>query len=156
FISIYIDFFFSSRRRHKKFSRDWSSDVCSYDLEKYVNIGKDFSYEYDRETLIPRIYSDRPEHVRYYRNWLNLGENEDPVFSDNLKFLFSYQLGHMYARYFMWNFAGRQNNEQGFGNFTDGNWISGIQPIDQMRLGGQQALPESATDDPSRNTFYFL
>lgn len=132
------------------------SNIYRKGEEKYVNIGKDFSYEYDRETLIPRIYSDRPEHVRYYRNWLNLGENEDPVFSDNLKFLFSYQLGHMYARYFMWNFAGRQNNEQGFGNFTDGNWISGIQPIDQMRLGGQQALPESATDDPSRNTFYFL
>lgn len=124
--------------------------------EKYVSVGQSFSYTYDRETILPRIYSDRPDHVQYYRNWLQLGENEDPSFSDNLKFLFSYQLGHMYARYFMWNFAGRQNNEQGFGNFTDGNWISGITPLDQMRLGGQQALPDTEKNNPARNTYYFL
>src|SRR5690606_31534624 len=62
----------------------------------------------------------------------------------------------MYARYFMWNFVGRQNDQQGHGNFTDGNWISGIKFIDQIRLGGQNALPESQENNPSRNTYFFL
>lgn len=124
--------------------------------DQYVKIGNKPSYKYDRETLLPRIYSSTPDHISVYRSWLNLGENEQPQFSDNLKFLFSYQIGHMYARYFMWNFVGRQNDQQGQGNFTDGNWISGIKFIDQMRLGGQNALPDSQKDNPSRNTYFFL
>src|SRR5690554_187796 len=124
--------------------------------DQYVKIGNKPGYKYDRETILPRIYSSTPAHINVYRNWLNLGENEQPTFTDNLKFLFSYQIGHMYARYFMWNFVGRQNDQQGHGNFTDGNWISGIKFIDQMRLGGQNALPDSQKDNPSRNTYFFL
>lgn len=125
--------------------------------DEYVKIGNKPGYKYDRETLFPRIYSSTsPDHIRAYRSWLNLGENEQPQFTDNLKFLFSYQIGHMYARYFMWNFVGRQNDQQGKGNFTDGNWISGIKLIDQMRLGGQNALPDSQKNNPSRNTYFFL
>jgi len=124
--------------------------------DKYIKVGNKAGYKYDRETLLPRIYSSSPDHVQVYRSWLNLGENEQPQFTDNLKFLFSYQIGHMYARYFMWNFVGRQNDQQGQGNFTDGNWISGIKFIDQMRLGGQNALPDSQKNNPSRNTYFFL
>jgi len=122
----------------------------------YVKVGNKPKYAYDRETLLPRVYSSTPQHVNVYRSWLHLGENEQPTFTDNLKFLFSYQIGHMYARYFMWNFAGRQNDQQGHGNYTDGNWISGIKFIDQMRLGGQNALPDSQKNNPSRNTYFFL
>ena len=62
---------------------------------------------------------------------------------DNLKFFFSYQIGHMYVRYFMWNFVGRQNDEQGlWGDKKNGNWVSGINIIDGMRLGSQSYLPE--------------
>lgn len=122
--------------------------------DNYIKVGNKPKYKYDRETFLPRIYSS--EHAQVYRNWLNLGEGEQPSFGDNLSFLFSYQIGHMYARYFMWNFAGRQNDQQGHGNFTDGNWISGISFIDQMRLGGQNALPDSQKNNPSRNTYFFL
>lgn len=124
--------------------------------DKYEISGQKFDYVYDRETFFPRIYSRQDSHVQFYRSWLNLGPNEQPTFGNNLSFFFNYQVGHMYARYFMWNFAGRQNHEQGHGNYTDGNWISGIKFIDQMRLGGQDSLPEAELSNPSRNTFYFL
>ncbi len=122
--------------------------------ERYEVSGRNFSYEYDRETIFPRIYS--ADHEAYYRDYLNLGENENPTFADNLRFFFSYQVGHMYGRYFLWNFAGRQNDEQGHGDLTTGNWISGIKFIDQIRLGGQDALPEALKTNPSHNRYYFL
>jgi len=132
------------------------SSIYRKGKDNYVKVGNKPKYAYDRETLLPRIYSSDPRHISVYRNWLQLGENEQPTFGDNLKFLFSYQVGHMYARYFMWNFAGRQNDQQGHGNYTDGNWISGIKFIDQMRLGGQNTLPDSQKNNPSRNTYFFL
>jgi len=124
--------------------------------ERYENIGKKYSYVYDRETVFPRIYSDDAGrgHPQFYRSWLNLSENEQPTFGNNLNFFFTYQVGHMYARYFFWNFVGRQNDQKGDGSFTEGNWITGIKPIDQARLGGQDALPPSLKSDPSNNKFY--
>jgi len=126
--------------------------------EKYENVGKKYSYQYDRETIFPRIYSsdEGRGHPQFYRSWLNLGENEEPTFGNNLNFFFTYQIGHMYARYFFWNFVGRQNDEKGDGSLTEGNWITGIKPIDQIRLGGQDALPDSLKSDVSHNTFYAL
>lgn len=124
---------------------------------RYEEAGRSIGYKFDRETIFPRIYSYRePQHQQYYRDYLQLGQNESPTFGDNLKFFFSYQIGHMYARYFLWNFAGRQNDQQGHGDFTTGNWISGIKAIDNMRLGGQYSLPENLKTDPSNNKYYFL
>lgn len=112
---------------------------------------------YDRTTFLPRVYSNRDNHPLAYRLWLGLAEGERPRFMDNLRFLATYQLGHMYWRYFMWNFAGRQNDaEARFTGRTEGNWISGIKPIDQWRLGGQKVLPQHVENDPSHNTYYFL
>ena len=81
-----------------------------------------------------------------------------PKMSNNLSFLFKYQLGHMYFRYFMWNFAGRQNDQQGhdFNSNIDGNWISGITFLDAMRLGPQSELPKYLENNAARNKFYFL
>ncbi|MFC6102934.1 DUF2723 domain-containing protein [Olivibacter domesticus] len=126
--------------------------------EKYENIGKKYNYIYDRETVFPRIYSSDAGrgHPQFYRSWLNMGESEEPTFGNNLNFFFTYQIGHMYARYFFWNFVGRQNDQKGDGSFTEGNWITGIKPIDQARLGGQDALPDSVKTDPSNNKFYGL
>ncbi|QBQ40496.1 DUF2723 domain-containing protein [Sphingobacterium psychroaquaticum] len=126
------------------------------DGDKYVVAKRNPVYSYDRETLFPRIYSEKGGHPEYYRDYLGLGPEEAPTFADNLKFFFGYQIGHMYGRYFLWNFVGRQNDQQGHGSFTEGNWISGITPIDNAMLGGQNALPTSAKTDPSRNTYYFL
>ena len=126
------------------------------DADKYVVAKRNPVYSYDHETIFPRIYSDKGGHPDYYREYLGLGPSDVPTFSDNLKFFFGYQIGHMYGRYFLWNFAGRQNDQQGHGSFTEGNWISGIKPIDNILVGGQNALPTSAKTDPSRNTYFFL
>jgi len=135
----------------------YGSNIYRKGAEKYEVAGRNFDYEYDRETVFPRIYSNREaSHQQYYRSYLNLGENEQPTFGDNLRFFFSYQVGHMYGRYFLWNFVGRQNDQQGHGDLTTGNWISGIKFVDQWHVGGQDALPESQLTDPSYNKFYFL
>lgn len=120
--------------------------------------------------FLPRMWSPEPQHVAAYKRWANIqgtpimitkqdGTTETlykPTFGENLKFLFSYQLGHMYWRYFMWNFAGRQNDVQGHGELTNGNWISGISFIDDMRLGPQDKLPQYLKENKGHNVYFFL
>jgi len=79
-----------------------------------------------------------------------------PSFADNLNWFFTYQMGFMYWRYFMWNFSGRQNDIQGGGNIRDGNWISGVSFIDNMRLGDQSKLPDSIKDNKASNKLFLL
>jgi hypothetical protein len=127
---------------------------------------------YDKRfcTLFPRMHSDQRNHVTGYRDWADIqgtpititdqnGESKTimkPTFGENLTFFFRYQIGHMYARYFMWNFVGRQNDIQGHGGVLKGNWLSGIAPIDAARLGPQENLPSSMTTNKGYNRFYFL
>ena len=73
-----------------------------------------------------------------------------------MRFFFRYQVGYMYLRYFMWNFAGKQNDIQGHGELTKGNWISGIKFVDQARLGPQEDMPASIVDNKAHNKYYFL
>ncbi|MXV50943.1 DUF2723 domain-containing protein [Pedobacter sp. HMF7647] len=124
--------------------------------EKYEVAGRKFEQVYDRNTLLPRMYSDDPQHVGFYREWMQLGESQSPNFVQNLGFLFSYQTGFMYARYFAWNFVGRQNDEQGNGNNRDGNWITGIKFLDAMHLGPQDHLPQSVLKNKAYNRFFML
>ena len=124
--------------------------------KQYEVAGKKYDYVYDRNTLLPRMYSDEQQHVGFYREWMKLSESESPNFIHNLGFLFSYQTGFMYARYFFWNFVGRQNDDQGHGNNTSGNWISGIKPLDALHLGSQENLPPSIKENNANNKFYFL
>ena len=79
-----------------------------------------------------------------------------PTLFDNLNFLFSYQINYMYWRYFMWNFAGRQNDVQGEYSILNGNWISGITFIDELRLGNQKELSQDQENNKARNKYYFL
>lgn len=81
---------------------------------------------------------------------------EKPSFLSNLQYLMEYQMGYMYWRYFMWNFAGRQNDNQGNYTILDGNWLSGISFIDSLRLGNQSELHADAKNNKARNTYYFL
>jgi hypothetical protein len=121
---------------------------------------------YDKRfmTIFPRMWSNqKPEHKRMYNRYTNNATiiNVDgeplkrPSFGDNLSFFLDYQIGHMYLRYFMWNFVGRQNDIEAQPGPVDGNWLSGIPFIDNARLGSQKDLPASL-DSPARNKFYFL
>lgn len=113
-------------------------------------------YDDARSTILPRMYSSQASHVSAYKEWGGVKEGQKPSFGNNIKFLWDYQLGHMYWRYFMWNFVGRQNDIQGHGGITRGNWMSGINFIDEWRLGPQDKLPKSVSDNKAHNKFYFL
>ncbi len=106
--------------------------------------------------LLPRMYSRDPSHIQAYREWGGVREGEKVHFGNNLRFFISYQLGYMYFRYFMWNFAGRQNDIQNHGSSVEGNWISGIKFLDEYRLGDQDLLPDRYKNLQSRNSYYFL
>jgi hypothetical protein len=124
--------------------------------DKYEIAGKKTDYEYDRKTPFPRMYSDDPRHIEYYQDMTGLAEGQFPTLFDNISFLFKYQIGNMYMRYFMWNFVGRQNDDQGQGSLYEGQWLSGIKPIDGILLGNQSNLPPSIVDSKSYNRFFFL
>ena len=108
------------------------------------------------QVLLPRMYSRDPNHMQAYQEFGSIRNPANPGFLDNMEFLFRYQIGHMYLRYFMWNFAGRQNDIQGHGNVLNGNWISGIGFLDAARIGPQKNLPEQMLNHPARNTYFFL
>lgn len=81
---------------------------------------------------------------------------ENPSFVDNMKFMFDYQFGYMFWRYLMWNFSGRQNDIQGMNDRTNGNWVTGIDFIDEIRLGSQKNLPSDTLNNKGRNHYYML
>lgn len=124
---------------------------------KYDELGPKPEYVYDPEatSFFPRMWDN--DHANDYRSWTGLDKTAKPDFGDNLNFFFSYQLNYMYWRYFMWNFAGRQNDApSSVPNPTKGNWISGIKFADAARLGNQSALPLSITTNKGYNRLYFL
>lgn len=90
-----------------------------YEISDYK---RDLVYEPGQQTILPRIYSTDPAQVRQYRQILGLREGQKPTFSDNIRFMFTHQIGWMYARYFMWNFAGRESDEQGAGWIGPSQW----------------------------------
>ncbi|KAF0199066.1 MAG: Uncharacterized protein FD166_691 [Bacteroidetes bacterium] len=131
--------------------------------------GQEPNYSPAFSTIFPRMYSSQENHIKAYKSWAKIegvpvnatnndGEPETimkPTFTENLRFFFRYQLGHMYFRYFMWNFAGRQNDIEGHGGVSNGNWLSGITFLDEMRLGKQTDLPQSM-QSPANNKYYLL
>lgn len=124
-------------------------------VDKYEVSGKKTDYEYDRTTVFPRMYSDDPRHVQEYKSLMGFDDSHFPNLIDNVKYLFNYQIGNMYMRYFMWNFVGRQNDDQGAGIYQ-GQFLSGIKPIDAIMLGDQSHLPPSIVDNSAYNRFFFL
>lgn len=128
------------------------------DEEKYIPTTAKITPIYDpaASTIFPRMYSAQENHISAYKEWAGVKGDQTPTFAQNIKFFWSYQVVHMYFRYFMWNFAGRQNDMQGHGGITKGNWISGINGIDAMRLGPQDKLSEGMKNNKARNKFYFL
>ncbi|WP_130733497.1 DUF2723 domain-containing protein [Flavobacterium sp. J27] len=153
---------------HKAFlPRMWSSDHS----ENYMRFTKPLDFrikpEYaDEQELIQIVaefrnafnnhrldYDDYNKFLKGYGDYLIV---EKPSFFSNIKFMFQYQFGYMYWRYLMWNFTGRQSDNQWKGDTTDGNWISGIKPLDAIRLGSQENLTSDMLNNKGRNTYFFL
>ena len=121
--------------------------------DSYEIVRNKMEYRYAQNMLFPRMYSE--DHAEAYENWLGgikgiqvpydqcgtMMMLKIPTQWENIKFFFSYQVNFMYWRYFMWNFAGRQNDIQGHGEIEHGNWITGIPLIDNMLVGNQEFLP---------------
>ncbi len=134
--------------------------------DEYEFIGYKTAYVYDPEytTIFPRMHSSdkNRQHPTRYKVWAGINGDRKPTFGENLRYFFRYQIGHMYFRYFMWNFAGRQNNIQGPGYDVNGNkenfkgkWVSGIPFIDK-RLGPMDEIPEDLEENQAYNKFYML
>lgn len=129
-------------------------------LNKYVVSGHVQTpvYNPEDEHLFPRVWdngNDRGQ-TQFYQQWLGLSQNDKPTLADNVNWMVTYQIGWMYMRYFLWNFAGRQNDVQGFGDVRDGNWITGIPFLDNIRLGDQSKMPQSLKDNKAHNKLYGL
>jgi len=152
---------------------DYKDGKPKYALEngKYIITGHNLEREYDPRfiTIFPRMWSDQSDHKEVYEEWGKIkgtpiqvtdqaGEKKvlkRPTFTENLRFMFSYQFGFMYFRYFMWNFSGKQNDTQGTGGAINGNWITGINFLDEPRVGTSD-LPADLKNDTSRNKYYLL
>lgn len=102
----------------------------------------EYVYEKNQQMLFPRVHSNQGNHPQLYRDKLNLAEGQKPSMGDNLSFFFSHQLGHMYWRYFLWNFVGRESDEEGAG---------GLRPWDT-----NEGLPDVMANNPARDNFYMI
>lgn len=148
----------------------WAKKIKENENEpdKYYVYDQKTKYVYQSQFLMffPRMYSRQGSHISAYKSWSNFtGQKikaddgkrvEAPTFGDNMTYFLRYQVGFMYWRYFMWNFVGRQNDIQGHGEITHGNWISGIDFLDELRLGDQSSLPDDLKNNKGRNCYYFL
>ena len=154
--------------------------------DKYVITGQKESYEWTPCVLFPRMYSRQGSHPKAYLDWIGASQSDlvsqevspyynpdgsvfeyygqpftttisRPTATQNLQYFLNYQFNHMYMRYFLWNFAGRQNDIQGNGEVNRGNWISGFSFIDDKRLGDQDLLPdEYGKGNKGHNVFYMM
>ena len=151
-----------------------STDSEGRDFYKVASYAQTYKYNDAHTGFFPRMYSNdnSRQHPLYYRFWAGdppMGQK--PTFAQNMTFFHRYQMGWMYWRYFMWNFAGRQNDIQGHHfdanqgmqntmyptvNYIDGNWISGINYVDEHRLGPQDNLPDALANNKARNKYYML
>jgi hypothetical protein len=136
--------------------------------DKYIELGEDRKYVFAAEDkmIFPRVWdmSNDQNHADYYASYLGINRLQDGTYerapnqADNINYFFGYQLNWMYFRYFMWNFSGKQNDNQGLfaGNVRDGNWITGISFIDNLIYGDQSAMPDSLKNNKANNKLFAL
>ena len=135
--------------------------------DKYIKADGpgDIKYDSRGKMLFPRMWSSDDRHVKFYQSYMENGgrrvvgaEHKKPTFFQNLAFFFDYQMNWMYWRYFMWNFAGRQNDvhSPSPGDIFAGNWESGISFIDNFRLGDQSDAPDYLKNNKGKNHYYML
>lgn len=146
----------SSYKKGKPLYAETKRDGKDY-YEMVGNRQAEPEYAAPDKRLFPRIYDN--QHENFYRNYLDLPGEASPTASDNYAFFFKYQMNWMWWRYFMWNYAGRQNDFAGtsYGEPENGNWISGIKFIDKMMgRGDLDEMPEFYKHNRARNQYYFL
>lgn len=184
---------FKTRFEAEKYIADNKLGALEID-EKYIITGQNYEQIYppgseDQYTTLPRMFDQRPEKAQGYMFWSDYKGNQNviakapkvqnpdgrtyrdryiPTTGENLRYLTHYQMGWMYWRYFLWNFAGRQNDIQGHnyhytgdgmlynGALTRGNWLSGVNFIDKERIGDQSVLPSTLSQDESYNKYFYL
>ena len=158
----------NSNNKHRGFlPRLWSSEHAG----NYMNFTGPLKFsivpEYQSNEMLKSRVDEFRDDIRdgvvtgddYHKFFRSLSpylEIEKPSFWSSLQFLFQYQIGYMYWRYFMWNFTGRQNDIAGTYNVLNGNWVSGIPFIDDLRLGNQSEISDDARNNKARNTYFFL
>ena len=142
--------------------------ASSDEKDSYFIVRTKDEYKYAQNMLFPRMYD--AGHAAAYESWMGGVDGSEvaydrcgepmtvkvPTQLENIRFFLSYQCNFMYWRYFMWNFAGRQNDIQGNGELEHGNWLSGIPFIDNARLGDQSMLPDELKENKGHNVFYCL
>ncbi len=143
--------------------------ASSDEKDEYFVVRHKDEYQYAQNMFFPRMYSSA--HAAAYESWMGgtIDGHEEmydrcgemvsvkvPSQIENIRFFLSYQCNFMYWRYFMWNFAGRQNDIQGNGELEHGNWLSGFDWFDNMRLGDQDTLPDELKNNKGHNVFYCL
>ncbi|MBR5193893.1 MAG: DUF2723 domain-containing protein, partial [Bacteroidaceae bacterium] len=148
---------------YQRKEKESADEKDSYEVVRHKT-----EYKYAQNMFFPRMYSEA--HTEAYENWLGGVEGRQvpydqcgqmlmvkiPTQWENIKFFFSYQVNFMYWRYFMWNFAGRQNDIQGHGEIENGNWITGIPFIDNVLVGNQEFLPSDLKNNKGRNLYFCL
>ena len=128
---------------------DYNKAIAQLKTETEKTI-KEFRQAYAQKQI------DNDGYVKFLKSYGDYLIVDKPSTSDNLRFMVEFQFGYMYGRYLLWNFVGRQNDNQGKYDYQDGNWLSGIKFIDELHLGSQDNLPSDVLDNKGRNVYYFL
>jgi hypothetical protein len=171
---------FKSEDAAKNYASENGGSVSEKYYESNASVRENSEPTFEQNMFFPRMYwsSDMQQRgdgsidwgpkVEKYKDWSGYDPNDGqktakgkdglrlPTFSENLNYFFSYQVNWMYWRYFMWNFAGRQNDIQGHGGEMRGNWLSGFNLVDEARLGSQENAPYYTQENPSNNKFFFI
>lgn len=125
--------------------------------DEYVIVGKKAEPVFENTRFFPRIWEyNQGEHGQFYKQYLGLGDNDEATSGDNFRFFMNYQMGWMWWRYFMWNYAGRQNDFEGQGEPKNGNWITGIKLLDKGKVGDLDKMSDNFRDNKARNELYLL
>ena len=139
------------------YSWDEAPKMSPDQKDEYVVTTERPVYGFTNSMLLPRMHSTEDRHVEGYKYWADVTDiSTPPTYFQNLKFFLTYQLDFMYFRYLMWNFAGRQNDIQGYGGVSNGNWITGIKWFDEhiLNRGPQDNLPPSILENKGHNVYY--
>lgn len=161
---------FKNESEARKFAAEVSGSVSEKYFESNATVRMHATPTYAQTTFFPRMYwSQEKNRIDGYISWSGYNPTDGagteigkdglrlPTFGENLRYFFRYQVNWMYMRYFMWNFAGRQNDIQGHGDAMRGNWISGFSSVDNARLGDQgEYAPYYTSENPAHNVFFFL